>query len=595
MANTTSAIRAFIDARDRDTLTLQNTEQAVEAICGSAQFKSLLISLVSCKAFSRELSQEFDAAGAIQGISACRRLRSCLNLSLSSFFGLLAELVTVFNAAVGAEWYAFADRICQSDCSDAKLLDCLLSGKDGAFYQAFSEQLTEENPHAIYPTSSYRESYGYVVSTPDDQHVEAVMGVMSFTTIKVIESSLDPNQPTLRDIYAPLGRCVCLVDLNVERYYGEQLEQYFDHHNIRLEKLVYRAMEIDKGINTVERMLGDFKRLGVSRNEPVLIVGGGVLADTGGLACALYHRNTPYVMLSTSIVAGIDAGPSPRTCCDGFGYKNLFGAYHTPILSIVDRSFFKTLREGWLRHGIAEIIKMGAVKDPELFDYLEQAGPRLIETRFGTLDCQSGDEISTLSQRILGGAMRSYVEAEYGNLYETHQCRPHAYGHTWSPGFEIAAGLLHGHAVAIGMGLGAYLSYRANWLDRDRLHRILGLIAAFDLSLWHDILLDSEILWSAQEKIVQKRGGNLVAPLPKGEIGKCGYLNALAREELEAAIAEYRAICAEYPRQGVGLEPLCSDVGLEDPSTVFQLQAEAATGTYPEEEGLALSETLTEV
>ena len=101
-----------------------------------------------------------------------------------------------------------------------------------------------------------------------------------------------------------------------------------------------------------------FKRLGVSRNEPVLIIGGGVLTDTGGLACALYHRNTPYVMLSTSIVAGIDAGPSPRTCCDGFGYKNLFGAYHAPVLSLTDRSFFKTLKEGWLRHGIAEIIKM---------------------------------------------------------------------------------------------------------------------------------------------------------------------------------------------------------------------------------------------
>ena len=40
--------------------------------------------------------------------------------------------------------------------------------------------------------------------------------------------------------------------------------------------------------------------------------------------------------------------------------------------------------------------------------------------------------------------------------------RPHAYGHTWSPGFEIKAGLLHGHAVSVGMGLGAYFSYVKN-------------------------------------------------------------------------------------------------------------------------------------
>jgi 3-dehydroquinate synthetase len=72
----------------------------------------------------------------------------------------------------------------------------------------------------------------------------------------------------LRDMYVASGRCVCLVDQNVERFYGEQIEHYFNFHGIQLDKLVYRAMEVDKGIHTVERMLGDFKRLGVSRNEP---------------------------------------------------------------------------------------------------------------------------------------------------------------------------------------------------------------------------------------------------------------------------------------------------------------------------------------
>ncbi|MGB3587297.1 MAG: hypothetical protein WBA23_12190, partial [Tunicatimonas sp.] len=91
----------------------------------------------------------------------------------------------------------------------------------------------------------------------------------------------------------------------------------------------------------------------------------------------------------------------------------------------------------------------------------------------------------------------------------------------------------------------------------------------FELSLWHDILLDEETLWAAQEKMIEKRGGNLVAPLPKSEIGQCGYLNQLTREELQQAIGEYRALCQRFPRQGWGVEPLCSDVGLEDPSTVY--------------------------
>ncbi|VEP15283.1 3-dehydroquinate synthetase [Hyella patelloides LEGE 07179] len=574
MTKTTSAVKDFIATYDCEILTYQNLDKAVEAICCSKSFRNLLLALIEAPAFSKELGDEFAAVSAIEGLSACRSLRSCLNLSLSNFCGLLKQLVIAFDMAAGLEWSAFADKIHQSSLGQEKLLNVLLRSQDGTFYEELASRLVETDPHAIYPTSSYRESQAHVVSTDDDQTIEAVMTSRTFTSIKVLENSLDPQQTVLRDMYVSLRRCVCLVDQNVESYYGEQIEHYFDYHGIKLDKLVYRAMEVDKGIHTVERMLGDFKRLGVSRNEPVLIVGGGVLTDTGGLACALYHRNTPYVMLSTSIVAGIDAGPSPRTCCDGFGYKNLFGAYHAPVLSLTDRSFFKTLREGWLRHGIAEIIKMATVKNEELFCFLEEAGADLITTRFGTLDCEPNSQISNLSQKILGSALRSYVEAEYDNLYETHQCRPHAYGHTWSPGFEIEAGLLHGHAVATGMGFGAYLSYRNNWISSDDFQRILRLISSFGLSLWHDVLLNREIVWAAQEKIVQKRGGNLAAPLPKGQVGKCGYLNSLTQEELYQAIDEYQKICAEYPRQGLGIDPLCSDVGLEDPSTVAHAPVE---------------------
>ena len=568
MTSTTSAVKAFIAAYDSQSLVDKDLEHTTEKLFASSPFRELLLALINAPAFAPELGQEFAMAGAIEGLAACRRLRSCLNSSLSHFSGLLSELLGAFDMAAGMTWSKWADQIRQSPLGQEKLLQVLVHGSEGDYYRQLAEHLVEHDPHAIYPTSSYRQSRGFVVSTDDDQTVEAVMTASTFTSIRVLENVLDPQQMILRDMYVAAGRCVCLIDQNVERFYGEQIEHYFSHHGIQLDKLIYRAMEVDKGIQTVERMLGDFKRLGVSRNEPVLIIGGGVLTDTGGLACALYHRNTPYVMLSTSIVAGIDAGPSPRTCCDGFGYKNLFGAYHAPVLSITDRAFFKTLKEGWLRHGIAEIIKMATVKDAELFAYLEQAGPELITTRFGTLDCPSDASICDLSQKILGAAMRSYVEAEYDNLYETHQCRPHAYGHTWSPGFEIAAGLLHGHAVAIGMGFGAYLSYRHEWLSTADFQRIMTLISSFGLSLWSDILLDRDLMWEAQEKMVQKRGNNLVAPLPKGTIGQCGYLNEMTQDDLIIAVSEYQAICAEYPRAGVGIDPLCSDVGLEDPSTV---------------------------
>ena len=47
---------------------------------------------------------------------------------------------------------------------------------------------------------------------------------------------------------------------------------------------------------TLLEILFDLKKMGVMRNEPVLVVGGGVIADIAGFALALFHRNTPYVV-----------------------------------------------------------------------------------------------------------------------------------------------------------------------------------------------------------------------------------------------------------------------------------------------------------
>ena len=572
MPTSVPAVRAFFRNQDVAVLLKPDLRTSLDALFAGEAFKPLLSSLVEARVFSPEFGAAWAAAGLPRAIAPCRVLRGALNLPLTHLFGLMGEVAAALDDEASA-WAGFAERVhAARDLADVRLrqylTDHLPDPALNRLYKDLVERLVEDNPHAIFPTSNYRQCTGHVESSQDHRSVEAVVSFQTFASIRMIDHVLEVEQTELRNIYRPLGRCVCLVDQNVQAHYGDKIADYFCAHDIPLEALVYRAMEADKGLATVERMLGDFKRLGVSRNEPILIVGGGVLADTGGLACALYGRNTPYVMLATSVVTGIDAGPSPRTCCDGFGYKNLVGAYHPPVLCITDRFFFGTLHEGWLRHGVAEIVKMAIVKNAELFADLQAAQPDLVSTRFGTIDCDTDAGIQELSRSILGGAMRSYIEAEYDNLYETHQCRPHAYGHTWSPGFEIEAGLLHGHAVAVDMGFGAFLSLRQGWIQREDFDAIVALIGGYGLSLWHDILDDGPVMWESHRKIIQKRGGNLVAPVPKGGIGQCGYLNDLSREAFFEAIQDYRAICAALPRGGRGIDPLCSDVGLEDPSTV---------------------------
>jgi len=471
------------------------------------------------------------------------------------------------------------------------------------------ERLEKIDPHAVYPTSIYRQSDGCTVATEDSQKIEAVMSTTLTTSIRISSHVLAYKNNLLAEIYRPLGRAVVVMDdklcdleytagevevstnrravLGMESKEGveftkltikQQLDRYFEHHGVETKILIKSGNEVDKDLENVQEILIDLKKIGVMRNEPVLVVGGGVIADIAGFACALFHRNTPYVMLATSIVSGIDAGPSPRTCCDGKGYKNAFGAIHPPVVTLTDRTLWRTMHSGMIRHGIAEIVKMAVVENKGLFELLEKIGPGfLVKTKFGTdmssikdIDSLDLDEIDADCGRVVGMAMESYVRAEYGNLWETHQCRPHAYGHTWSPGYELPAGMLHGHAVATCMGFGAYLSWKhCNWISETQCNRICKLINDLELSLWHDVMSDKSIFHASTKKMIQKRGGNLAAPLPRGEIGECGYLNDITDDELSKYVDEYKSfvMSGNFARNGYGIEPNLIDVGLDETAT----------------------------
>merc|ERR1712176_803992 len=69
--------------------------------------------------------------------------------------------------------------------------------------------------------------------------------------------------------------------------------------------------------------------------------------------------------------------------------------------------------------------------------------------------------------------------------------------------------------------------------------------------------------------MTEKRGGNLCAPVPRGTIGKCGYINDVDFDRLKKTLTDYKELCMHggFARQGAGVDMHCHDVGLQDPST----------------------------
>ena len=413
-----------------------------------------------------------------------------------------------------------------------------------------------------YQTHKWYTGSGEIKQNPNKKSFEVTATYQLKSKIQVEDNILDVKNSTLADQYKEYGRCVAVVEQTVNKLYGDRFEKYFEHYKIKYECMVIRAMEADKILASVETILKFLGKDGcdVSRNEPVLIVGGGVLSDVGGLACSLQHRRSPYIMIGTTVVAAIDAGPSPRTCCNGNQFKNSIGAYHPPILTLVDRSFFKTLAKGHIRNGIAEIIKMAITDDIILFELLEKYGLDIINTHFAT---ETKDEnLKNIANEIIYRSLYAYMKHEGTNMFETYQYRPHAYGHNWSPRFEPAAKLIHGHAVSIGMAFGATLSHIVGWCTEQERDRIIALLRKLELSVFHPIIEDTKIMISGQDNMRKKRGmGGFWAPLPKG-IGNVDFLKEVEEDLLIQTIQAHKAICSKFKNHGAGKEMYLKDLGL---------------------------------
>ena len=367
-----------------------------------------------------------------------------------------------------------------------------------------------------------------------------------------VNGAFDIKNPELAQSYNNFGRCLAVVDRNVNRLYGSQIEAYFKHYNIDLTVFELAITEPTKTLETFEAIIDGFADFGLVRKEPVLVVGGGLTTDVAGFACASYRRRTNYIRIPTTLIGLVDAGVAIKVAVNHGKLKNRLGAYHAPKKVILDFSFLQTLPTSEVRNGMAELVKIAVVSNSEVFELLAEYGEELLNTHFGYIN--ASEKIKQVAQEVTYKAIQTMLELETPNLHELDLDRVIAYGHTWSPTLELSPSvpLLHGHAVNIDMALSATISQLRGYITTEERDRILGLMSKIGLALDHP-LLEIDLLWYATQSITQTRDGLQRAAMPK-PIGECFFANDLTIEELEAALSEHKRLCAEYPRAGAGID-----------------------------------------
>jgi shikimate kinase/3-dehydroquinate synthase len=206
---------------------------------------------------------------------------------------------------------------------------------------------------------------------------------------------------------------------------------------------VLRGGEEAKSLGAVERV---WRELGLGRDGTIVAFGGGCTTDAAGFAAATYMRGVDWVAVPTTLVGQVDAAIGGKTAVNLPEGKNLVGAFHWPVRTLVDPDLLQTLPELERRAGMAEVVKTGLLAGEPLWELpLPELVRRCVVYKTG---------VCLRDPREQGG--RAVL-----NL-----------GHTFAHALEAAGGyqhLSHGEAVALGL----LAALRLSGLDTTAVEEVL--------------------------------------------------------------------------------------------------------------------------
>lgn len=267
-------------------------------------------------------------------------------------------------------------------------------------------------------------------------------------------------------------------------------------------------------------------RIGMTRSDAVVGIGGGASTDLAGFVAATWLRGVRCVLIPTTVLGMVDAAIGGKTGINTPEGKNLVGAFHPPAGVLCDLATLDSLPGPEFVTGMAEVVKAGFIADPVILD--------LIEEDIAGATRADGRHIRELIER----SIRMKADVVASDLREAGEREILNYGHTLGHAIEKVERYRwrHGAAVSIGMVFAAELARAEGRLDAataDRHRAILealGLPTGYDAAAWprlHEAM-----------KIDKKSRGSRLRFVVLDGLAKPGMLEAPDPQLLTTAYAE---------------------------------------------------------
>lgn len=210
---------------------------------------------------------------------------------------------------------------------------------------------------------------------------------------------------------------------------------------------------------------------GFTRSDAIVAVGGGAITDLGGFVAATWLRGVPVLHVPTTLLGMVDAAVGGKTGINTAAGKNLVGVFHPPAAVICDLDSLSTLPRADLAAGLAEVVKAGFVRDPEILALVAADPQGALAWDDPTLRTLIERAIRVKAQ-IVGQDLRETAGGPGGREILN-------YGHTLGHAIEHVEQYRwrHGDCVAVGMVFAAEVAAVSGLLESgvvDQHRALLG-------------------------------------------------------------------------------------------------------------------------
>ena len=119
-----------------------------------------------------------------------------------------------------------------------------------------------------------------------------------------------------------------------------------------------------KTVATAERL---WRELRLDRGGTLVAFGGGCTTDVAGFVAATHLRGVDWIAVPTTLVGQVDAAIGGKTAINLPEGKNLVGAFHWPVQTVLEPSLLATLPAEQRAEGMAEAVKTGLLAGEPLW------------------------------------------------------------------------------------------------------------------------------------------------------------------------------------------------------------------------------------